>query len=234
MRGSDLDDVQGAWLTRLRGANAYLAWIMAEVAPYVGRDVLEVGCGNGNFTLLLGEIAGRVTALDIDAELVALARQRIAGHAHLTALALDVMALEPQSRFDTVVMLDVLEHIEDDVAVLGKLRRHLHPGGALVIKVPAIPALYNGMDQAIGHYRRYDRQRLAAALREAGFDEVRVWGFNLLGVLGWWLNGTVLGRKIPPSDHIEGFDRLVPVLRRLERLARPGTGLSLFASARAG
>ena len=94
-----------------------------------------------------------------------------------------------------------------------------------------MPALYGAADRAVGHHRRYTRAGLDRAIREAGFGEATLWRFNAFGTVGWWLNGKLLGRAGPPAGQIRAFDGMVPLLRRLDGLARLGVGLSLFAAA---
>jgi SAM-dependent methyltransferase len=136
--------------------------------------------------------------------------------------------------FDTVLLLDVLEHIKDDVDLLHRLRSRLGAGGHLILKVPAMPSLYSPMDQAIGHWRRYDKARLSDVIRRAGLDVVGAWSFNAFAVPGWWWNGRVLKRRSPPGEQVAFFNRLVPVLRPLDKVARVFCGVSLIAIGRRG
>jgi SAM-dependent methyltransferase len=133
---------------------------------------------------------------------------------------------------DTVVLLDVLEHIEDDVALLTRLGARLGPGGHLILKVPAMPSLYSPMDEAIGHWRRYDRNGLTQVISSAGLEVVRVWSFNTAAVPGWWWNGRVRKLRSPPEGQVALYNRLVPLLRPLDRLTRLFCGASLIAVAR--
>jgi SAM-dependent methyltransferase len=134
--------------------------------------------------------------------------------------------------FDTVVLMDVLEHIERDVSLLERLRSRLKPGGCIIIKVPAMPSLYCAMDQAIGHWRRYDRQNLSRTILFAGFQVVEIRPFNAFGVPGWWWNG-MLKRRSPPADQIALFNRLTPIFRPLDKLARHFFASSLIGIGRA-
>jgi SAM-dependent methyltransferase len=219
---------QTVWLTSLSKANAYNEWILEEIMPFLGADILEVGCGNGNLTVLLAQHARRLVSVDIDAHLVEFARSRTAHLANVSVRRADATQLVVEQQFDSVILLDVLEHIEDDGIVLAMLRQGLRPGGRIVIKVPAIPFLYNRLDRAVGHYRRYGRSQLRRVMGAAGFCETRVWAFNMLGIAGWCINGSVLRRELPPAEHVDHFNRLVPAVRVLERWVRPPIGLSLF------
>jgi len=233
--GAPLDTEEGGeqkfWLEQLSRASAYNDWIASLVVPHLSGTVLEVGCGVGNYTPALAAHADRVIGLDLHPGFVEAARRATAGLGNVELRCADVFAVDLEQPVDTIVMLDVLEHLEHDVEVLQRLRGLLVPGGRIVLKVPALQALYNDMDRAIGHYRRYGRRRLRSVLQQAGFQDIRLRAFNLPGIFGWWFDGAVLNRQTPPSGHIGGFNRLVPLLRLVERIVPPPVGLSLFAVA---
>lgn len=242
---------QSFWLEHLQVANHYNRWIVSQILPYLGNEILEVGCGNGNFTELLARTGAHLTAIDCNETYVNAALNRLQGTSHVEILVADATQINwtqsPQTlskngtetkSFDTIILLDVLEHIEKDVKLLRQLSHGLRSGGKLIVKVPALQWLYSPMDQAIGHYRRYDRKTLSATFRQAGcsngsnFSEPIVWYFNAAGIPGWWLNGSVLQRTTPPSEQIGWFDRAVPVLKAIECKLPVPIGLSLFAVAK--
>ncbi|MDA0261214.1 MAG: class I SAM-dependent methyltransferase [Proteobacteria bacterium] len=225
------DTVQSSWLASLQTATAYNRWILTSIEPHIRGRTLEIGCGSGTFTGHLAELADHVTAIDIDASFVEQARAANLGRANVTIDLVDATAANWPERFDTAVVLEVIEHIEDDGAVLKSVYRALAPGGRLVLKVPAGPAVFGNIDRAVGHHRRYARSKLVEVLNRSGFADIDCWHFNALGILGWWVNGKLLGRSMPPADQIKAFDILVPALRRIEQTLRPPIGLSLFAVA---
>lgn len=220
---------QDFWLAQLSSAGHFNDWVFARFANHLGGDVLEIGCGSGNFTTLIAARARHVTAVDIHQPYVEAAQRRVARHPHVRVFCADATAVQWAETFDTVILLDVLEHIADDAGFLLSLRRCLKPGGRLILKVPAGRWLYSPMDKAIGHYRRYDRRTLAAVLRAAGLVPVDQSYFNLFGILGWWLNGRVLKRITPPAGQLGLFERLVPLFRLVEDALRLPLGLSLIA-----
>lgn len=224
-------NAQTFWLDNLKLADQYNNWIFSQIFPYLGREVLEVGCGNGNFTELLAQKCPRVVAVDLNEEYVRAAKTRLKEKPGVKILVTDATQLQWERSFDTLVMLDVLEHIEDDVKMLRQLGSCLKPGGKLVIKVPALDCLYSPMDKAIGHYRRYKKKTLIKTFRQAYLSTPLVWYFNLVGIPGWWLNGQVLGRTTPPSEQVALFNQVVPFLRVIEGRLKPPIGLSLFAVA---
>jgi len=241
---------QSFWLEHLQFANHYNRWIVAQILPYLGDEILEVGCGNGNFTELLAQTGVYLTAIDVNETYVNAAVNRLQERANVEILVADATQINwaqfPSMRsqnqleksFDTIVLLDVLEHVEEDAKLLQHLSQGLRSGGRLILKVPALNWLYSPMDQAIGHYRRYTRKTLSETLKQAScsgsadFSELIVWYFNAAGIPGWWLNGRLLQRTTPPSEQIGWFDRVVPILEAIESRIPTPIGLSLFAVAK--
>lgn len=225
------DNAQTFWLENLQLADSYNQWIFSQIQPHLGKEVLEVGCGNGNFTVLLAQNCLKVVALDLNEEYVKMTQTRLDGKAGVEILQADATEMRWQKSFDSIVMLDVLEHIKDDVTMLRQLGDCLKTGGKLIIKVPALNCLYSPMDEAIGHYRRYQKKTLKKALQKAYFSNPSIWYFNAAGIPGWWLNGKVLKKTTPSSEQVGLFNKVVPFLRIIEALVKPPIGLSLFAVA---
>lgn len=208
----------------MASVDRYNRWIYSEIAPFVGQNVLEVGCGIGNMTRhLLG--AQRVIALDRLPGSVALVAETFADMPHVHTCLGDITApstveqLVPYT-IDTVVCLNVLEHIERDDVALRHMFRLLQPGGHLLLFVPAGTYMYGTLDRALGHYRRYARTDLAARVAQAGFRPQRVSYLNLAGIPGWWLNSRVLHRQLLPTGQLRLFNRLAPLLIWTERALR--------------
>jgi 2-polyprenyl-3-methyl-5-hydroxy-6-metoxy-1,4-benzoquinol methylase len=229
-------DVQAFWLENLLQADAFTKWVVEEISPYLGQRALEVGGGIGTYTSEFAARCRTVVSVDMEASFVEEARRRLAKFANVEVVCGDATQIElsaPNNRgFDTVILLDVLEHIELDVELLRRLYNRLSPGGHLIIKVPAMPSLYSPMDKAIGHWRRYNKSGLGSVMRQAGFDVVDVWQFNAFAVAGWWLNGRLLKRRSPPGEQIALFNRLVPILRPIDKVARRLCGISLIGVGR--
>lgn len=203
--------------------------VFRKVLPYIGKDILEVGTGIGNFTEKLRG-CGKVVGVDVVPEFVAEAKRRFPtlelGVADMGAGIPDFLL---GRSFDTIVCMNVLEHIEDDRRTLADFFKLLRPGGRVVLVVPAHRWLFNGLDSHDGHFRRYETAELQAKLSEAGFSVAHNSRFNLVGILGWFVNGRLLGKTELPSGQLGLYDRLVPLLFRLERLVGPPAGLSLLA-----
>ena len=197
---------------------------------WVGRRVLEIGSGIGNLSAFLVDCE-RLVLTDTREEYLDRLRTRFAKHPNVSVAPLylptELGALAGQ-RFDTIICLNVLEHVDDDIASLQAIRRMLALGGRLILLVPALPVLYGTIDKALGHHRRYTRGRLASLLEATGFRMAHIEYFNLAGVLGWWFAGRVLRRTMIPAASLKLYDALVPLFR-LERLIPWRIGQSLIA-----
>jgi SAM-dependent methyltransferase len=220
-------------------AACYHRWVFSRLAPYIGERILEVGPAEGAFTSLLAT-KGAVTAVELDSYCCQALRTRFASVPHIRILHGDIVDGEIQSllaadHFDTIVCINVLEHLVDDMSVLRAFGRVLQPAsGRLALFVPAHPTLYGWMDRQAGHHRRYTRAGLAQAIKTAGFDVVCAQYFNVLGFFGWFVNGRLLpSRDLGSRDlgwQIRLFDRLgVPVAATLERMLPIPFGQSLIA-----
>ncbi len=126
----------------------------------------------------------------------------------------------PLCAFDTVICLNVLEHIGDDRTALRYMYEALQPGGHLALFVPAGAYMFGTLDVALGHHRRYDLPNLRRRVSEAGFAIERLGYLNLAGIPGWWLNSRVLKRDLLPAGQLAWFNRLAPLFIRGERLLR--------------
>lgn len=217
---------------RMAKATRYFAWQSAMAKAALGRRVLEIGCGLGNFTEQLRD-RERVVGLDVDPACIAHHRQRFAEVPHVRSFVLD--ALDPAllelrgERLDSVACLNVLEHIEDDLGLLGRMRELLPSGGRIVLMVPAFMALYGPIDRNLGHYRRYTRASMRATAAQADLRVREMRFMNTIGFFGWWVNAKVLRKTEQSEDQIAVFDRwLVPVMSRVEGLVAPPFGQSLF------
>ena len=220
-------------LETLSAAARFNEEVWAKVEPFLGEEILEVGMGIGIFTeKLLGR--GKVFGVEIVPEFVEEARRRLGVRPGLESLVADIGgAVLPDSlrgrTFDTIVCMNVLEHIEDDQGTLSRFLALLKPGGKLVLVVPAYRCLYNPLDAHDGHFRRYERAELKEKLETAGFSVVHESRFNLFGIVGWFVNGTILRRKDLPAGQMGLFNKVAPLLFWIEHLVGPPMGLSLLA-----
>ena len=219
-------------------AKNYFAWQARLVTREIGRRVIEVGCGVGNFT---GALLDRdaIVALDKEPGCIEELGRRYSSHRNLRALICDIDTLKVESperpselagfAADSCVCLNVLEHIADDATALRTMASLLVPGGVIVLLVPAFPALYGPIDRNLGHYRRYTLNSLTRLAAQTGLRVRKTHYVNCAGFFGWWLNSRILKREAQSEKQIAAFERLVPALSWLEEIAHPPFGQSLFA-----
>jgi SAM-dependent methyltransferase len=225
---------QTATLNQLAALDRYNHWIYEHISHALGRRVLEVGSGTGNITRFLCSDGREVTATDIVSAYRSELERLFGDNPKVRVEKFDLTARTPDAffidPFDSVVCLNVLEHIEDDLFALAQIRDSLAPDGKLALLVPAHQFLYGEFDRAIGHFRRYERRELAGKLKKAGFIVLEMKFFSLVAALPWLINGRLLKRDRIPAGQANLANFLVPLLK-LERLIGPPCGLSLIAIA---
>jgi SAM-dependent methyltransferase len=223
-----------ATLNQLAELDRYNYWIYEQITESLGQRVLEVGSGTGNITQFLCVDGRDVTATDVIAGYRRELERTFSKRANVRVDKFDLTASAPQEfisqPFDTVVCLNVLEHIEDDLFALEQMREVLKPGGRLALLVPAHRILYGEFDRAVGHFRRYEKRALTERLKQTGYLVQKVSFFSILAALPWLINGRLLKRDYLPTGQANLANRLVPFLK-LERLIGPPFGLSLIAIA---
>jgi len=229
----------GDELAAMAEAHNYYAWVLATCRSRIGRVVLEHGAGIGTFSELLMREAGldRLLALEPATNLVPLLRERLsAWGARVEVVPSTLEQSAPRLRergVDTVVSINVLEHITDDREALRTMAELLPAGGRVILFVPAVAWLYGSLDAAFEHCRRYGRRELIGKLEDAGFAIESARFMNLPGVLSWLVVGRLLRRRTLAPSAVRFYDRWVlPVVSRLERLHPPPIGQSLLVIAR--
>jgi len=201
-----------------------------------GRCVLDVGCGEGALLAELQKRGKDVTGLEPSAELVRRAGERYPGISVAAGTVENMADALGVHTFDTIVMVDVLEHVKDDCAALTTLRTHLQKDGSLVIVVPAYQWLYGKRDKSIGHYRRYTAATLRSLLEKQGFSIKTMRYWNMLGVLPYGFSERVLQKPLEVhARSAEGNAFVRRVLhwwfKYIERYINLGFGLSVICVA---
>jgi glycosyltransferase involved in cell wall biosynthesis/phospholipid N-methyltransferase len=233
-RGGEPADPLKSSMAAVEGLEVYNTWLWRQLERHVGQRVLEAGSGSGTITrYLVGR--GRVVCVDHDEPFVEELRARYATVPSVEVKRVDLAAQQwaplAGERFDTVLCMNVLEHLPDDAQVLRGFHEVLEPGGRVVLLVPAGRWLYGALDRAVGHYRRYEPCRLLRLLEQSGFVVEELRHLNPTGVAGWFLNSRLLGRRAISPRQTALYDKAFPLLRHAERLGLP-FGLSLLAVGR--
>ena len=229
----DFSEYQGSELELFAGARNWKAYWAGMVKPFVSGRVLDVGAGIGsNIAPLIGERVSAWTALEPDDRLAEdIRRKRHSGEIPPTCEIVNgtLEDIDPTNRFDTIVYIDVLEHIPSDGAEMRLAAERLAPGGHLVVLSPAHQYLFSPFDAAIGHVRRYDKASLSA-VAPPGCDTVWV---RMLDSCGFFLslaNRLIMRSAMPTVGQIATWDKLfVPVSRVTDPLLGYAFGKTILA-----
>jgi 2-polyprenyl-3-methyl-5-hydroxy-6-metoxy-1,4-benzoquinol methylase len=214
----------------MSGAKQFNQWMADTLMPFITGNVLELGAGIGNLTALLCSGELRYIATDLDTEALSRLRARVQKRCHLTTAKCDITRPSDFDNFrnsiDTVVCLNVLEHVQDDLTALRNIYSCLKPGGRALILVPQGMRVFGSLDEVLEHQRRYAKAELHNKLAAAGFHVDRILEFNRVTYPGWFLNSRVLRRRTLSRTQLRLFDLLVPLWRRIDRLLPwPSTSL---------
>jgi glycosyltransferase involved in cell wall biosynthesis len=212
------DDSGGEILERLNRAPRFTRWMADVIRPYVGDRVLEVGAGIGNMSVQLMP-RSVYWATDVNPHYLEYLVTLRATRPYLQVAytnAMDGGTFPTGQSFDTVVCLNVVEHVQDDAGALRNIQNALVDGGRAIILVPFGQWLYGSLDEVLGHCRRYTRDQLIAVAQQAGFRVEHVLQFNRPGVPAWWLNGRILRRKTFGLGQIRMLNILTPLFRLVD------------------
>lgn len=213
----------------------YHEWILDLMRPYLGKDLVEVGAGTGSFSQLLLRTGPRSLTLvepsamfeSLKVNVKANGSVNIRYFHDIFGHAADRIAAEAPP--DSIIYINVLEHIEDDVSELRRACETLVPGGRLFIFVPAMPFLFSEFDKKIGHFRRYRRKELREKLVSAGFEVLMDRWFDAPGILPWALKYRLMRSTTMESGAVQLYDRVVvPIIRPLENMLNPPIGKNLL------
>lgn len=215
------------------GKPRYLAYQRELIRPHCGRSVLEVGAGLGEFADGFTG-ADRYVVTDVDPGAVERMKERFADRPEVEVQQFDIdgntTLADP---VETLIGINVLEHIEDDVEALRCLSRSLTPDGNIVLFVPGYQQLYGEFDRKVGHYRRYTPATVSAAARDAGLTVEVARPVNFLGAFAWWVAVRKGGAGAPNRTLVSLYDRfVVPVTKTIEKRIRVPFGQSILCVAR--
>lgn len=231
----------GRELEAMAAASNYHRWILEIFKPYLGKHVVEVGAGAGSFSeLILSEhacltlalvepSAERFKGLDGYARELNTTVRLDTYHATLTEAAALIKKRQPP---DSIIYVNVLEHIANDEQEITAMRDLLSDGGRILIFVPALSWLYGTFDQQVGHVRRYTKSELEGKLRRAGFKILLSTYFDFAGIVPWWVKYRLLKSDSMELGAVRFYDRfIVPAIRRIESFVPPPIGKNLIVIA---
>ncbi len=230
MNEHDIDYLHAS-LRVLALTHNYNKWIIDLIKPYIKGNILEVGCGLGNLTAYLHNY-GKLTCIDISKIFVKhmqIDYPEVEFRLHDIS---DKNILTPNNKYDTIVCVNVLEHIKEDKNALKNMHELLNSEGHLLLYVPASDKIYGSLDMTMGHCRRYNKKMLKEKLESVDFKIEKISYNNFLGFFGWFLNSKILRRKDFSILQPLIFDRFVPILAKIEQLLELPTGMSLLVIAK--
>lgn len=223
----------GKDLEAMSFANNYHRWLLAEFLPYIRGSVAEVGAGVGHFSSLILEANIKsLMAFEPSSNMYPLLQEALRTDKRAKAINGFFGKEEAGECFDSVLYVNVLEHIEDDASELVTVRDALSPEGHLLIFVPVLPWLYSEFDRQIGHFRRYTKKGLIDIVHEAGLSIVKERYFDVAGIIPWYINFTFMKNTISGGS-VALYDRMVvPAMRVIEGLVPPPIGKNVLLVAR--
>lgn len=224
------DEYGSQILGRLNRAPRFTQWMADVIRPYIGERVLEIGAGTGNLTLQL--IPRKLYyASDINPHYLTYLQNLIPDHPYLRVGYTDGEkhdSYPSEEKFDSVICLNVVEHLENDFGALRNIYDALEENGRAIVLVPCGPGLYGTLDKVLGHFRRYTKEQFTEVAAKAGFHIEAVLSFNRFGSPAWWLNGRLLRRKTFGLWQIKMLNFLTPLVRGIDRFL-PFPPLSIIA-----
>jgi SAM-dependent methyltransferase len=218
-------------------ADAFTDWMYSEIKPFLKGNILEVGSGLGTYSKKVATdfVDTRKTFSDYDTEYVDRLKTIFDQRQNPTIAVTHLDLTNPDGlfhteMFDSVFALNVIEHIENDILALNNVYDLLKPGGRLIILVPAYQFLYNCMDEAAGHYRRYNKKMVTEKVQRTKFKIMKIYYFNFFSIFGWYVNGKIFKKNIADEKALGIFNKIVPFAKFFERyVLRHAMGCSVIA-----
>lgn len=210
----------------------YNRWTLKKFEKYLTGDILEIGCGIGNFTKSLSKY-GQVYAIDINEDYIQKIKKNIDSNVKVGIGNIETDEYFFRGKkFNVIVCINVLEHIKNDEMALKNMYKLLKEEGYLILLVPAFDFLYGEIDKSIGHFRRYNLKKIAKLLQDMGFRILNSRIINILGAIGWWFSSKVLSNNEVNEENIKIFNKVAPLILPIEDMIEPPIGTSILIIAR--
>lgn len=223
-------------LESLEQMHNYYGWVFDELSPFMGRRVLEIGAGSGNFSRMLlksDSTIDHIWLVEPNAELAAILAEQFAGRHNVKILQLSAEDLDHSLlvalNLDTIIMINVLEHIENDVDLLRRCSDALQPEGKLLTFSPAFPLLYSHYDRLVGHFRRYTKKEIHEKFVAAGFKMHYLKYFNTVGLFAWLLLMRFMKLETFGDNKLKLYEKMIGWIRMVEQRFNPPFGQNLIA-----
>jgi len=216
-------------------AENYLNWIHDIFTPYLGKKIAEVGAGTGNYSKLILQLdIETLSAFEPSKKMYEILQNKLVDNRNIKLINSTFIEMHKDyhDTFDSIIYVNVMEHIKDDLTELRAAQSALRKGGHLLIFVPAIPWLYSKYDKKLGHYRRYYKKQLQEKIRAAELDVIDMRYFDAAGMLPWLIHFVLL-RKDMTNSNVHLYDKYyIPIARRFETLINPPLGKNIILVAK--
>ena len=224
----NISNYQKDILESLAEVGSYNQWLVSKFEKYLGRNILEVGSGLGNITIKVKDKGFNIVSTDINRSFIR-SLKKIDKNAFYFNIVNPNLSIK--GRFDTIIAINVLEHIYDDIGALRNIHNLLPDNGTFIILVPAHMILFGSYDKAVGHYRRYSKNNLVKKLKGSGFYIKKIKYYNKLSAFGWFINARLFKRKRFPRFQLTIMKLLVPFLDFFDKLVPFDFGISIVCIA---
>ena len=219
-------------------APSFNKWMYSVISPYAKGEIAEIGSGLGNISKHFLEQGSSITLSDIDDYYIQHLQSTFSQlQPGKTLLSIDLQKenfdsnyIDMADKFDTVFLLNVLEHLQNDAYAIQNCKFLLKKKGTLIILVPAYSFLFSEMDKSLNHLRRYTEGKLTEIIRKENFSIEKSFYFNAMGI-GAWLFGKLMKYKSPPGSHMKLYDKLIPLGKLMDKITFHTLGLSVIVVA---
>jgi SAM-dependent methyltransferase len=219
-------------------ASRFNKWMYTEIKPFLKGNVLEIGSGIGNISRFIIEDGFIVSLSDYNPAYCSILTRNFSRYPNVKAIhAIDL--LQPdfeitysslKESFDSIILLNVIEHIADDKKAISNCRYLLQKKGQLVVLAPAYQWLYCKFDKELGHFRRYSLSGMRSLIADQGFEIIHQRHFNFAAIPGWFISGKLLRGKTIGSNEMSFFNTIVPLAKLLDKLVLGKTGISTIVT----
>lgn len=229
------EDTGFSTLMNISEAHKLNTWMFEAIRPYLKGKTLEIGSGIGNISSVCINQQIPLYLSDYNDRYCQFLKTKFGAEPGIKDIfRIDLVDKDFEltqahllGSFDSIFALNVIEHIDDDHLAVENCHKLLAPGGRLILLMPAYPALYNRFDKELGHCRRYTGQSMHHLL-STNFQNIKIRRFNLAGIFGWFLFGSVLRGKNLTREQMGAFEMLVPLFRLADKLTGNKIGLSVI------
>lgn len=218
-------------LNVIEKADKFNYWMYQTINPHCKGRILEIGCGIGNISQFFIANKQEIVLSDLRDNYLEIVKNKF----NHEVLKIDLVDIDFDTKyasligtFDTVFALNVVEHIKDDCKAIENCKKLLKSQGHLIILVPAYQALFNNFDVELEHYRRYTHKSLKQLIKANQLNIIKTFSFNVIGIIGWFVSGSILKKKTIPEGQMGLFNKLVPVFKLADILTLKKIGLSVI------